>query len=81
MVNPEELVEFDGKVLTLKELPPEHRSFFGLGHFTHDIEYRERHLGIGTYEPDECPRADEPFGVWINYEQNLVCPGCGLDFT
>lgn len=57
------------------------KAFMGYGHFAWDINKRERHLGIGTYEPAECMRANESSGTWINYGQNLVCPGCGLDFT
>jgi hypothetical protein len=81
MINTNEVVSYNGEEMPIKDLPENIRPMYGYGHYSWDVKNRERHPGIGIYEPDECIRADEGLGTWINYGQNLVCPGCGLDYT
>lgn len=77
----EKEIEFNGKLVAIKDLPRDHAAAFDYGHFSWDIKTRKRWPGIGTFTPETCMRADDKLGTWINREQNLVCPGCGLDFT
>jgi hypothetical protein len=82
MMNPDEIVEISGHRMMIRDVPDRFtRNMLGYGHSTYDSKERECHPGIGLYTPDTCVRADEIIGVWINFGQNLVCPGCGLDFT
>lgn len=77
----EKEIEFNGKLVAIKDLPRDHAAAFDYGHFSYDIKHRKRWSSVGLYRPETCMRADEPMGVWINDQENLVCPGCGLDFT
>lgn len=74
-------VEVNGIPTKIRDMSHDYKAMMGFAHFSGDIARRERHLGIGIDEPENCTRADETSGTWINYGQNLVCPGCGLDFT
>lgn len=81
MVDPNDVVVYNGEPVKIKDLTQTNRAFFGYGHFPRDIADRKVHQSIGIEDPEHCTRADETMGVWINYGSNLVCPGCGLDFT
>lgn len=81
MIDKFEVVSYNGEELAIKDLPEHIRPMYGYGHGSWDIAHRERHEGIGIYDPAHCIRADETMGTWINHGQNLVCPGCGLDYT
>jgi hypothetical protein len=82
MVNPNETIDYNGTETMIKDLPSSFlRAEFGFGHFPWDVTNREIHQGIGMYDPETCLEADNTKGVWINFGENLVCQGCGLDFT
>jgi hypothetical protein len=82
MMNPDELIEISGQHMRIRDVPDRFtRNMLGYGHSSYDTEKRERHAGIGLYEPETCHQADEMTGTWINFGTNLVCPGCGLDYT
>ncbi|MFI1161428.1 hypothetical protein [Streptomyces sioyaensis] len=82
-VDPNTVIDLDGVPTALKNMDRHDRNMFGLGHSVWDIEVekKQQHPGPWPYKPEDCQRADERFGVWINNEQNLVCAGCGLDYT
>jgi hypothetical protein len=82
MIDPDETVTFNGAAMAIRDVPDQFvRAMLGYGHGPHDIKARIQWPGVGPYQPAECLRADEIQGIWINDEETLVCPGCGLDFT
>jgi hypothetical protein len=82
MMNPNETIKYNGEETMIKDLPSALlRAEFGFGHFPYDVANREIHSGIGLYDPETCLEADNTQGVWINFGENLVCQGCGMDFT
>ncbi|MEU7435684.1 hypothetical protein AB0B07_33325 [Streptomyces sioyaensis] len=82
-VNPNTVIDLDGVPTAIKDLNRTDRNVLGLGHSVWDIDVlkKQRHPGDWPYTSEDCQRADERFGVWINNENDLVCPGCGLDYT
>lgn len=82
MVNPNDIVEINGVEMMIRDIPDQTtRAFYGYGHFPDELKNRQIHPGIGLYDSDVCRDADNIKGVWINYGENLVCQGCGMDFT
>lgn len=93
LTDPDLIIEFCGELTKLKDIPDRFvRNAMGLGHPPQDCERREQHAAPVTtdegdeleswpHSPEDCLCAGDQRGVWINDGQNLVCPGCGLDFT
>ena len=83
MVDPDEIVEFNGMPTAIKNLPVVHRVLCGMGHDMWLIQREKREVipGNWPYIPEDCLRAGETKRVWINDGQDLVCPGCGIDCT
>lgn len=82
ITRPDVVVEVNGKPVLVTDIAdPSIRALFGVGHDPVVIAYRERHPGIGLYDPETCLYAACTTGVWINFGENLVCQGCGLDCT
>lgn len=84
MIDPDEIVTFNGEQIAIKDIPlASDRHLFGFGHYS--VPGREVITSEdGTpwpYEPDTCPRADETQWTWIHNGTYLVCPGCGTDGT
>ena len=82
MVDPDAEVTYNGELMKLRDVPdPVVKHLCGLGHSAYDCKMREHHPGEWPCIPEECRYADETQGIWINEGENLVCQGCGLDFT
>jgi hypothetical protein len=82
VIDPKSSVIYNGTTMTIERVPDTLiRHLLGLGHHPEDIRTRQRHDGDWACEPTSCTRADETAGTWINGGSNLVCPGCGLEFT
>lgn len=81
LVNPDQVITHNGAPVAIKDLAPPLRALAGMGHNPYDISNRDRHPGEWKWTPDTCLRASATHGQWINDEQDLVCPGCGLDYT
>jgi len=77
----EKQIEFNGKLVAIKDLPRDHAAAFNYGHYSWDIKSRKVWSQGRRFTPETCLQADDHLGEWINREQNLVCRGCGLDFT
>jgi hypothetical protein len=77
----DEEVEYNGKLIAIRDLPVSVRPHFGYGHFPeHGDEVVPHPDGEAwPYTPEKCLRADDMRGLWI--EERLVCTGCGLDVT
>lgn len=93
-IDPEQLVNYNGQEMKLKNVPDrEARFVWGLGHDgVHFSRLKpearippssmEPPLEKWPYEIEWCPfNAPEDNFVWIQNGQILVCPGCGLDGT
>jgi len=80
MIDPDEIVEFNGQSMAIKDVPDKHiRAMLGYGH-----GYTGRPVveGEWAYTPDTCLLTGPTEGTkWINDNQTLVCTGCGLDVT
>lgn len=75
-------VEYNGRVVAIRDLPVSIRHHFGYGHFPDQGDTVVPHPEGKSwpYTPDTCLRADDMRGSWVDPE-HLVCPGCGLDVT
>ena len=75
---PEEYVEYKGVSTKVKDIPDDYvQDLLGYGHIGR--QGRKIHPGFPIL-PSQCVWGDRDW-IWINDEQNLVCPRCGLDGT
>ena len=77
--NIDEIVNYNGKDIKIRDLPMSERPFFGYGHFPSHI-VRPLIPGDWPYTPSTCLEADSMTGVWVD-DEHLACTGCGADFT
>lgn len=72
-------VYYNGAPTRVRDIPDAHfRYGFGVGHW--DWKGREVHSGDWPYTPDTCD-VDRVSANWNRDGQNLICQGCGVDYT
>lgn len=88
MTNPDEIVEYNGASMRIRDIPdPFVREMLGMGHahFSPDrkvITQDDSGPRRWPFTIQTCLYSGEQFATeWINNGQTLVCIGCGLDCT